>query len=83
MANAFSLVVYWTVEILGKKQSPGAAPNFFSSFSNWKDVFWGERCITFTFRRVLCMNFPSQFVREKEHPACEAEWLERISPEES
>lgn len=83
LANAFSLVAYRTAEIWGKEQSPGAVPNFFSSFSNWKIFFWGERYITLTFLRVLCMKFPSEFVMEKEHPASGVEWLETISPEES
>lgn len=36
-----------------------------------------------TFPRVLCMKFPSECVMEKEHPASEAEWLERTAPKGS
>lgn len=36
-----------------------------------------------TFPRVLCIKFPSECVMEKEHPASEAEWLERTAPKGS
>lgn len=68
----------------GERSSPrGLSQISLAVFQIGNFFFWGERYMTLTFLRVLCMKFPSEFVMEKEHPASGVEWLERISPEES